>query len=181
MCIRDSHRTTIEKIHIDMEPIHEQIAAIHEQLEPLHEQIARIHIDMEPMHEEIERLHREMEPIHERIAAMHLEMEPIHEELGRLGVRLNDALLGEVVTVLREHLAAVTGPNAPFTEAAARILEDAEVHVDDGTVRVRASRSETRQILVDLLTPHLIGDQSAFEAAIDDASDTVSPLVIQVD
>jgi len=176
-----AHMAKIEEIHIDMEPIHEQMAAIHEQIEPLHEQITDLHVDMEPMHQEIERLHREMEPVHERIAEMHLEMEPIHEELERLGDRLEDALRGEVTTVLREHLGAVTGPNAPFTEAAARILDEAEVHVDDDTVRVRASRSEARQILSDLLTPHRIGDQSAFEAAVDAAAAAMSPLVIQVD
>jgi len=164
-----------------MEPIHEQIAAIHEQLEPLHEQMAKIHIDMEPMQQEIERIHREMEPIHERIEEMHLEMEPIHEELGRLGERLEEALRGEVAIVLREHLGAVTGPNAPFTEAAARILEDAEVHVDDGTVEVMASRTEARQILADLLGPLRIGGQSAFDEALEGAAAALSPLLIQVD
>ncbi len=177
----EAHMATIEKIHIDMEPIHEQIAAIHEQLEPLHEQMAKIHIDMEPMQQEIERIHSEMEPIHERIEEMHLEMEPIHEELGRLGERLEDALRGEVATVLREHLDAVTGPNAPFTEAAARILEDAEVHVDDGTVEVMASRTEARQILADLLGPLRIGGQSAFDEALEGAATALSPLVLQVD
>jgi beta-lactamase regulating signal transducer with metallopeptidase domain/predicted nucleic acid-binding Zn-ribbon protein len=177
----EAHMAKIEEIHIDMEPLHEQIEAIHEQLEPMHEQIEAIHIDMEPMHEEIERLHLEMEPIHERIEEMHLDMEPIHEELGRLGERLEDALRGEVATVLREHLGAVTGPNAPFTEAAARILEDADVHVEDDSVRVEASRSEARRILTDLLAPLRVGAQSSFDAAIDDAAVAVSPLVLQVD
>jgi hypothetical protein len=133
------------------------------------------------MHEEIERLHREMEPIHERIEEMHLEMEPIHEELGQLGDRLEDALRGEVAAVLREHLGSVTGPNAPFTEAAARILEDADVHVDDGTVRVEASRSEARRILTDLLAPLRVGAQSSFDAAVDEAAAALSPLVLQAD
>jgi beta-lactamase regulating signal transducer with metallopeptidase domain/archaellum component FlaC len=177
----EAHMAKIEEIHIDMEPVHEQIEAIHEQLEPLHEQIEAIHIDMEPMHEEIERLHREMEPIHERIEEMHLEMEPIHEELGQLGDRLEDALRGEVAAVLREHLGSVTGPNAPFTEAAARILEDADVHVDDGTVRVEASRSEARRILTDLLAPLRVGAQSSFDAAVDEAAAALSPLVLQAD
>jgi archaellum component FlaC len=177
----EAHMAKIEEIHIDMEPLHEQLEAIHEQLEPLHEQLEAIHIDMEPMHAEIERMHREMEPIHERIEEMHLEMEPIHEELGRLGDRLEDALRGEVATVLREHLGAVTGPNAPFTEAAARILEDASVRVNDGTVWVRASRSEARRILTDLLGPLRVGDQSVFDEAVEGAATAVSPLVIQAD
>jgi beta-lactamase regulating signal transducer with metallopeptidase domain/archaellum component FlaC len=177
----EAHMAKIEEIHIDMEPLHEQIEAIHEQLAPLHEQIEAIHIDMEPMHEQIEAIHLEMEPIHERIEEMHLEMEPIHEELERLGDRLEDALRGEVATVLREHLGAVTGPNAPFTEAAARILEDADVHVDDGTVRVQASRTEACQILADLLGPLRIGGQSAFDEALEGAATALSPLLIQVD
>jgi beta-lactamase regulating signal transducer with metallopeptidase domain/predicted nucleic acid-binding Zn-ribbon protein len=177
----EAHMAKIEAIHLDMEPLHEQIQAIHEQLEPLHEQIAEIHVNVEPIHEEIERIHREMAPVHEQIAAIHLEMEPIHAEMERLGDRLHVALRGEVATVLRDHLVAVTGPNAPFTEAAARILEDADVHVEDDMVRVRASRSEARHILSDLLTPHRIGAQSVFDAAIDDAAAAVSPLEIQVD
>ena len=136
---------------------------------------------MEPVHAEIERLHLEMEPIHEKIEEMHLEMAPIHEELELLGNRLEDALRGEVATVLREHLDAVTAPNAAFTEAAARILEDADVQVDDGVVRVSASRSEARRILTDLLGPLRIGAQSSFDHAVDDAAAAVSPLVLQVD
>lgn len=177
----EQHMAKIEAIHVDVEPFQEQIEAIQRELEPLNEQIAAIHIDMEPMQREIERIQREMEPIQERIEEMHLGMEPLHEELEHLGKRFEDALRGDVAEVLREHLGAVTGPNAPFTEAAARILEDADVHVDDGTVRVMASRTEARRILTDLLGPLRIGVQSAFDAAVDDAAAAVSPLVLQVD
>ena len=42
-------------------------------------------------------------------------------------------------------------------------------------------RSETRPIRVDLLTPPRIGDQSAFDTAVEDAADAASELEIRAD
>jgi hypothetical protein len=136
---------------------------------------------MEPLHREMERLHESIEPFHEQMEAIHLEMAPLHEELERLAERLDDAIQADVAAFLRDRLGAVTAPGAPFDEAAARIVEEADVRVTDGTVRVRASRSEARQILSDLMAPHRVGGQDAFDDTIEDTADALSPLLISID
>jgi len=171
----------IEEIHIDMAPFHEQMEAIHAEMEPLYRELEAIHIDMEPIHEQLESLHIDMEPIHEQMEAVHREMEPFHEEMERLGDRLERAISGEVEAVLREHLGAVTAPGAPIDEAAARIADDAHMHVDDNRVRVDASAREVREILSDLLGPHRVGASDAFDAAVDAAAEALSPLEIMID
>ncbi|MCK5377741.1 MAG: hypothetical protein KAJ97_11685, partial [Acidobacteria bacterium] len=171
----------IEGIHIDMAPFHEQMEAIHAEMEPLYRELEAIHIDMEPIHEQLESLHIDMEPFHEQMEAIHKEMEPFHEEMERLGDRLERAISGEVEAVLREHLGAVTAPGAPIDEAAARIADDAHMHVDDNRVRVDASAREVREILSDLLGPHRVGASDAFDAAVDAAAEALSPLEIRID
>jgi predicted nucleic acid-binding Zn-ribbon protein len=175
------HMEMIEEIHIDMGPYMEQIEEIHAQLEPLHEAMAEIHIDLEPMHEEMQKIHISIEPFHEQMEALHEELEPFHEELERLGNRLEAAIGGEVVAVLREHLATVTAPGTSFDEAAARIVEDAHIHVDDDLVSIDASRDDVRDILVDLFAPQRVGTQDVFDAAIEATVDALSPLEIRID
>jgi uncharacterized protein YhaN len=170
----EAHLARIEDIHIDMEPFHEQIEAIHAEIEPLHEELEDLHIDMEPFHRELERHH-------ERVEELHREMEPLHEELEALEERFSSALQVDVAAVLRDHLAAVTTFAAPFDEAAARIVEDVHVHVDDDIVSLHTSRRETREILTDLLRPHMVGLEDAFKAAVDNAADALSHLEISID
>jgi hypothetical protein len=126
-------------------------------------------------------MHLEMGPFHEQMELIHRDMEPIHEELQRMEERLDEAARVDVAAFLRDHLGAVTGPGAPFNEAAARILEEAGMRVSDDSVEIRASRDEARQILSDLLGPHRVGGQEAFDEAVAAAADALSPLVIRVD
>jgi len=168
------HMEMVEAIHIDMEPFHEQMEALHEQMEPLHEQMEKLHLDMEPYH-------REMEKHHERMEKFHREMEPFHEEMDRLGERLDTALAAEIAAMIRDHLGAVTTFAAPFDEAAARIAEEAHVRVDDDIIRIRASRREVREILTDLMKPHMVGLEEAFDAAVDNTANALSPLEISIE
>lgn len=168
------HMEQIEAIHMDMEPLHELMEELHVQMEPLHEEMEKLHVDMEPFH-------REMEKLHEHMEELHVEMEPLHEEMELLGDRLETALETDVEAELRDHLGAVTTFSAPFDEAASRIVEDASIRVNDDIIRIRASRREVREILTDLMKPHMVGLEEAFEAAVDNAADALSPLEITID
>ncbi len=169
------------QIHEQLEAVHRQLEQVHLEMEPLHQQLQAIHEQMEPFHEQMEQLHLNMEPMHAQMEVFHREMEPFHEEMEALGQRLQDALRGEVAGRLKFHLGPVTGPNAPFTESAERILDGAEVHVDDDLVTVNASSGDTRQILNDLLGPHRIGAQQNFDNAVHSAAAEMSNLEIRAD
>jgi hypothetical protein len=136
-------------------------------MEPIHEQMTKIHVDMEPFHEEMERIH--------------IEIEPFHEEMELLGDRMEKALQGEVIAVLQAELGPVIAPGTPLDEAAALIAEDASININDDTLKFRASRGRTRDVLIDLLSDHRVGTQKAFDEAIDSAVAALSPLVIVAD
>jgi len=169
------------QIHEQLEAVHRQMEQVHIEMEPLHEQIEEIHAQMEPLHEHMEQIHIEMEPMHEQMEIIHREMAPFHEEMELLGQRLKDALRTDVAGRLQTHLGPVTTPNAPFTEAAARILDGADIHVDDGGVTVNSSSRETRQILEDLCGPHRVGAQQNFDNAVNSAANEISDLEIRAD
>jgi len=177
----ERHMEGFESIHIEMEPFLEQIEAIHKQMEPLHREIAAIHIQVEPMHEQLEKLHIELGPFHQQMETLHEGMEPIHEELERLSTRLEHALQSDITSTLRAHLGGVVAPDAPIDEAAARVIEDANIRVTDDLLRVDTSFREVREILGDLLGAHRVGTQEAFDRAVDAAAAALSPLEIQVD
>jgi beta-lactamase regulating signal transducer with metallopeptidase domain/predicted nucleic acid-binding Zn-ribbon protein len=177
----EAHMALIESVHVNMEPFMEQMEAIHREMEPLHAQMEDIHIQMEPIHLKMEDIHIAMEPFQEQLEEIHRQMEPFHEEMERLGDRLEAALRVEVIAVLEDKLGSVIAPGAPLDEAAARIVDEADINVHDQSVRIHASRSETREILGDLLTPHRIGVEASFTAAIESAADAFSSLVIETD
>jgi predicted nucleic acid-binding Zn-ribbon protein len=166
----------LERLHVSMTPPLEQIEAIHREMEPMHRQLEAATEQLAPRHEELEKIHASMEPFHQQLEAIHREMVPIHEEMERLGERLEDAIADEVEPVLSENLASVTDSQAPFAEAAARILEDANIHVNGDVVRVSTSPTEAREILADLLGPRRTGSQEAFDAAVEAAAAAVSNL-----
>ena len=168
----------LERLHESMAPQLEQIEAIHKEMEPMHRELEAVAEQMAPQHEELERIHASMEPFHQQLEAIHREMEPIHEEMEQLGERLEEAVAVEVEPLLREHLASVTDSQAPFAEAAARLVEDAHVHVNGDVVRISMSESEAREILSDLLGPHRIGSQEAFDAAVAATANAVADLEI---
>ena len=169
---------TLEQIQ---EQIHEQMEAHHAQLEPLHKQMEALHLEAMPSHEQMERIHAEMEPYREEMERLHDEMEPFHDAMEQLGERIEAALIGDVAAVLRAHLGPVTGPDAPFTEAAARIIDDGNIHIDDDVLELNASRRETREILMDLFTPLRVGTQDAFDEALEADVNEISDLEIQTD
>lgn len=175
--------------HIDMSAYQELATKLQAELAPLQEEIAkisaveaaRVHEEMkngqefmELEREQMERMHAEMERIHE-------EMAPFEEEMERMGARIETALVSDVADVLRSHLGPVASPNAPYREAAARIIDDGNIHIHNDVVELNASRSEVREILSDLFINGRIGTQDAFEAALDDAVEEVSDLRIQVE
>ncbi len=169
------------QIHEQLEAVHLQMEQVHAEMEPFHQQMEAIHEQLEPLHEHMEQLHLNMEPMHEQMEIIHREMEPFHEEMELLGQRLEDALRTDVAGRLQTHLGPVTTPNAPFTEAAARILDGADIHVDDGGVTVKTSSRETRQILEDLCGPHRVGAQQNFDNAVNSAANEISDLEIRTD
>ena len=125
---------------------------------------------MEPLHEQIEQLHIEMGPIHEDMEVIHREMEPFHEQMELLGRRLENALAAEVEGRLRNRLGPFTDHNAPFSEAAAKVLDGATIRLNDDRVHISCSQSETAQILEDLLGPHHIGTRQNFDSAVRSAA-----------
>jgi beta-lactamase regulating signal transducer with metallopeptidase domain len=175
------HMEGLDEIHLQMEPFMEQMEAIHVEMEDLHVQMEDIHIDMEPIHEQMAKIEIDMEPFHEEMERIHEEMEPFHEEMELLGDRMEQAIRGEVIAVLQAELGPVIAPGTPLDEAAALIAEDASVNIEDDTLKFRASRGRTRDLLTDLLSDHRIGTQKAFDQAIDSAAAALSPLVIVAD
>jgi hypothetical protein len=171
----------MDAIHVDMEPFHEQMEALHAEMGAMHEEMAKAMVDvnMDALHEQMAKIHIEMEPFHEEMEQLHRELEPFHEEMELLGNRLEGAIAAEVASFLRDELGAVTSPEADFHDAAARIVEDANIRVHDDVVRVDASRGNTRDILIDLYGPQRIGVQETFDAAVERAVDGLSPLRIQ--
>ena len=176
----EAHHAEFESVHIDMEPFHDQMEDLHAQLEPLHEQLELLHLETMPSHEEMERFHAEMEPLHEEMERLHEEMEPFHEAMEELGERIEGAIAHDVADVLRSHLGPVTGPGGPFDEAAARIIDEGSLHIDDEIVELHASRTETREILNDLFSSLRIGTQDAFDQALEAAVVDVSNLELSV-
>jgi beta-lactamase regulating signal transducer with metallopeptidase domain/predicted nucleic acid-binding Zn-ribbon protein len=176
-----AHMGQIESIQLDMNPLLEQMENIHLEMSGLFEEMADIHIDMEPIHAQMEKIHIDMEPFHEQLEQLHIELEPFHEEMEILGDRLEKAIQGEVVSYLRSELGAVTSPGAPFDEAAARIIDDADINVHDKVLKINGDDTQIREILNDLLLPHRIGTQESFDRAIANAANGLSPMVIQVD
>ncbi len=122
-----------------------------------------------------------MEPFQKEMERLHEEMEPFHEAMEGLGERIEAAIANDVAAVLRSHLGSVTGPGAPFAEAAARIIDDANIHINDDLLELNASRREVREILTDLFSPLRVGTQDAFDDALESAVDDVSDLEIRTD
>ncbi len=176
-----AHMGQIESIQVNMQPFLEQMEKIHQEMAGLNEEMAEVHIDMEPIHAQIEKIQVDMEPFHKQMEQLHAELEPFHEEMEILGDRLEKAIQGEVTTYLRSELGAVTSPGAPFDEAAARVIDDADINVHDKVLKINGDDTEIREILNDLLLPHRIGTQESFDRAIENAATGLSPMVIQVD
>jgi hypothetical protein len=172
-----------------MAPYQEQIAELHAQLEPLHEKISeltaeqldRVHEQMEE-HRELMGLEREqMFLMQERMEQIHEEMRPFETEMELMGVRIESALVSDVSEVLRTHLGPVSSPGAPYTEAAARIIDEGDIHIHDDVLELRASDSEVREILRDLFAAERVGTQDAFATAIEEAVEELSELTIVVE
>jgi chromosome segregation ATPase len=185
----EAHRGLIESIHMDMAPFHEQIEALHAQLEPLREQLielsheerAQIREQMMQDREAMEIEREELERMHEEMDRVHREMEPLHEEMERMGERVEAAMQDDVAAVIRSHLGPVTSPEAEFGEAAARIIDEAQVHIDDDILELDVSSREVREILRVLFEPLKIGTEEAFDEAIEGAAEALADLEIRTE
>ena len=178
----EAHRAELESIRVDMAPYREQLERLHEELEPMHDRIAELTREQTArIHEQMELNHAVMEQQRERMEQIHESLEPFHEEMERMSVRLESALVSDVADVLRSHLGPVSSPGAPFTEAAARIIDEGNIHIHRDVLELNASRSEVRQILGDLFGNERVGTQQAFDAALEAAVDEVSDLPILLD
>jgi beta-lactamase regulating signal transducer with metallopeptidase domain len=185
----EAHRVELESIHFDLTPYHEQIEALHAQLEPMRDRIAeltaeehaRIRDQMEK-NEALMAIEREqMEKVHDEMERIHEEIEPLHEEMERMADRIERALVNDVAAVIRSHLGPVTSPEAEFGEAARRLVEEADIHIDDDVLELDVSRREARQILGDLFKALRIGSEEAFDDALDRAVDDVCNLELSAD
>ena len=178
----ESLHLELESVHVDLSLYREQLERIHEQLEPLHGRIARLTEEQTArIHERMERSHELMARQHERMERLQRDLEPLHREMERLGDRLQEALQGDVAAALRSHLGPVTGPDAPFAEAAARLLDDASIRLHGDLLEVDVSRREAREILGDLFSPVQVGTEENFDAALESAVDELSDLEIRVE
>jgi beta-lactamase regulating signal transducer with metallopeptidase domain len=178
----ESFHFELDSVHVDMGPYREQLERIHEQLEPLHERIARLTEEQTArIQERMERNHEVLARQHERMERLQRDLEPLTREMERRGERLQHALQGDVAAVLRSHLGPVAGPDAPFAEAAARLLDEASIRLHDDVLEVNVSRREAREILDDLFSPVRIGTEEGFDTALESAVDELAGLEIRVD
>lgn len=170
-----AHQAELESIHIEMAPFREQLERFHEQLAELTaEQTARIRQQMMVNHEILEQRRRELERQHEAL-------EPLREEAEAVGMRIKTALATDVAAVLRFHLGVVASPDAPYREAAERIVERGSIHIHDDVLELNASRSEVREIVEDLFSPGRVATRNAFDQALDAAIDAVTELRLELE
>jgi beta-lactamase regulating signal transducer with metallopeptidase domain len=173
-----AHMAQIEDIHVNLEPYMEQIERVHVDMEHLHKAMQDIHVNIEPKYEELEKLHESLEPFHEQMEKIHESMGPIHEQMELVGERIERAIVADVAAALRSHLDPVTTLAAPFDEAARRLVEIGNIRVYDNTVELDVPPREAGRILSDLLSPHRVGMQDAFDKAVQQAAEQVSELRI---
>jgi len=170
-----AHQAELESIHIEMAPFREQLERFHEQLAELTaEQTARIRQQMMVNHEILEQRRREPERQHEAL-------EPLREEAEAVGMRIKTALATDVAAVLRFHLGVVASPDAPYREAAERIVERGSIHIHDDVLELNVSRSEVREIVEDLFSPGRVATRNAFDQALDAAIDAVTELRLELE
>jgi hypothetical protein len=132
-------------------------------------------------HDEMEGLHAELEPLQEEIERLHESIEPIREELERTAEEIEAAVAREVEAALRAGMSSVVGTGAPYGEAARRIASDSHIRVHSDLLSVEAPVDETRAILRDLMTPHRIGSEQAFEVALETTVRDLTPLRRSID
>ena len=173
----------LETLHQRLEPFHERMELIHREMEPVLADMERIHAEMEPELAGLDELHASLEPMQERIEEIQRSLEPLTERMEVLGDQLRDALRGQVRSILERELGAVAAPGAPYDEAADRLLERANVHLDDDTIELRISRREARRVLDDLIAPQRRSGVSDDEmnVAIDTAVANLRRLEISID
>lgn len=170
----------VEFSHQALEPHLKQLELVHLEMEELHKHLEKIHEGMEPRHEAIEKMHRELKPLHEEMSRMRHKMAPFHHRMEQLGDQLDDAIVDEISGTLRSRMGAVTGPGAPFGEAARRIVDGARVRVHNDVIAVESPFSESREVLQDLFKSHRNGAEDAFDDAVTAAAKDLENLRIPV-
>ena len=173
----------LETMHQRLEPFHERMEQIHKEMEPVLADMERIQAEMEPDLAGLDELHASLEPMQERIEKIQRSIEPLTKQMDVLGDQLRDALRGQVRSILERDLGAVAAPDAPFDEAADRLLERANIHLEDDALKLRISHREARRVLEDLVAPRRRAgaSESDMNAAIDTAAASLRSLEVRVD
>jgi beta-lactamase regulating signal transducer with metallopeptidase domain/archaellum component FlaC len=172
----------LETMHQRLEPFHERMEQIQKEMEPVLADVERIQAEMEPDLAGLDQLHASLEPMQEHMEKIQRSIEPLTKQMGVLGDQLRDALRGQVRSILERDLGAVAAPGAPFDEAADRLLERANIHLEDDALELRISRREARRVLEDLVAPRrrASASESDMNAAIGTAAASLRRLEIPV-
>jgi beta-lactamase regulating signal transducer with metallopeptidase domain/predicted nucleic acid-binding Zn-ribbon protein len=166
-------------VHEEMEPLHERMAVVHQQMEPVHQRMGAVHESMEPYHQRMSERHESMEPYFEKMGEIHERMRPLHEEMGRRHLELERELTGLVERMLATELGGVTAAGTDYAPAAAGIVDAVSLRVEDGTLRIRSSDAELRQILDVALGDRITGSEPGYSAAADRFLRTLGDLQIE--
>jgi predicted nucleic acid-binding Zn-ribbon protein len=177
----EQHMAGLEDLHIELEPLLGELDVVHEAMAELELEMDDLHLALEVPDEAIAALHDSLAPMHEALAAVERDMAPIEREMEGLGERLEEVLRTEVEQVLRDHVGPVVEAEAPLGEAAARVIAEASIRVDDDAVEVDASLGETRRALTDLLASYRRGSPERFDDAVAAAANALAPLRLTID
>jgi predicted nucleic acid-binding Zn-ribbon protein len=186
----------IERMHEAMEPHLEQLEHLHEQLEPFQEKMEAIHLEMEPLHEHMEKIHEHWEPMieeqmeqvhealapfHEQMEAIQLELEPFQDRLEKLADQVEDELIGDIETVLRNELGSFVTNDADFRDAAEELLDRAHMHIDDDRLELDISARKAERILTKHFEASSTVADGEFAAAVKRAASEVSEYTVIVE
>jgi len=177
----EPHVARLEELHLEIEPAYVEMEKVHELLEPLQREMEAAHEVMQERHLEMERLHAELEPLNEEVERLHASIEPIRGELERTAERIDRAVAREVESTIRAGMASVVVQDAPFDEAARRVVAVSHVRIHDGVLSVSGPVAEIRAILGDLMRAHRRSGDQAFESALDATVRELTPLRRSVD
>ena len=172
----EPHLERLQELRLQIEPVHVRMERLQEVLEPLQVEMQSAQQAVQERHLEMERLHAELEPLTQEIERLHETIEPIRGELERTAEQIDRAVAREVESAIRAGMASVVAADAPFDEAARRVVAASEVRIEHGALIVYGPAGETRMILSDLMRVHRRSDDDAFESALESTVRELTPL-----
>jgi len=190
---------SMQKVHQEMAPHQERLEALRREMEPYHQRMEEIHRQMEPVREDLERLHESMRPEMDRLRAAEEQLRPFHKQmreaeralrpysdkLETLAATLREELQVIVRARLEQHIGTFVSAEAPWDEAAARLVAGSHsIDLDDASVlELRLPRSETRTILTDLMGPARRPgvSEAQLKAGITAAVEAIAELEVELD